>query len=1232
MAPETCLQINLHHCTAASVNLSRVVEFAKPGLVLVQEPWTNKGKPLNIPSNYDCFVESAPNPRALVFAGTHIKAWYRPDLSDGDLCAIQTTNLVPNKTVIIASIYIPGDGPAVPPKLASLVDYCSRRNFELLVGGDFNAHHTHWGSKNINDRGEELLAFLCTTNMEVCNIGGTPTFDNGRWTEVLDVTLASPGLFALVNGWQVWDEEESLSDHRFVRFHFQTTTPKPGIIWKRNVRNTDWPTFATALQLAIRQTEPTIPTSCQEIDNLADTLGEAIKLAHEASCPLKAYKGKKSDPWWHPALGDLRRKAKCLQRRARKTRNLADLTAYTDAIRDFKRETRKAKSEKWRQYCAELESSRPTARAVKALTLDKMSKLSAVRRPDGQLAEDPGESLELLLGNSFPQAAPQLGPPDHTPGGHHLAATIVSRERTVRAVKSFSPFKAPGPDNILPAFLHEAVKNDRFLGVLCNLLKACFILGYTPAPWQEAKVVFIPKPGKGDYHSIKAFRPISLTSFCLKLMERLALWRLLSTELRNSPLSPNQHAFRPGRSIESALHAIVDKLERAVLGTGYALSVFLDIEGAFDNVAFDAFERALATRATHVHLTRWIMYMISHRTATAHLLGHTRSVTVQKGGPQGGVLTPILWNLVIDDLLRSGIQDPVQKIGYADDVTATVAGPSPEICRDILQNFIYRAERWAASCGLRLSESKTVAIMFTSKRRWNITPLLLYGNPITLEKKTRCLGVTLDHRLSWTSHVQTKAKRALATLAQIRRAFGTTWGLTPRRLWWIYTAIVRPAVSFAGFIWTSALETTGTTEALKRVQGRACRAIMSAPPSTPFDGMNAFLDLPPLDLFVRGEAAKTARRLLDAGLAVQKQFAFAKRNLRPHSDLSLRDLEDAGGLHVLSDGIPATLCPPRRFQTGVPSRQEAGKPWKDREIHCYTDGSLINQISGYGYCIMSGGRTLATASQHTGMGSTVFQNEVLAISSCATELLQSKVWGREILFHSDSQSAIHSLDRTTANSRTVLDCITQLNALGASNKLSVLWIPGHAGHPGNELADALAKAGSKGSLTGPTPGAPTPISVVNSGIKHWMKTKHDERWTRLSSCRQSRAAVPHPSLPLRKALLNLSRRDIRAVTMALSGHGCFARHRFLQGNLGSEECPFCLSGVENAKHFLCECPAFTKDRLIHLGPNPALADIFRPENIPQLVRYLRVTGRAELLLQEPPEEGQAAGVRTPGSA
>uniref|UniRef100_A0A1I8IYQ6 DUF3480 domain-containing protein n=1 Tax=Macrostomum lignano TaxID=282301 RepID=A0A1I8IYQ6_9PLAT len=57
-----------------------------------------------------------------------------------------------------------------------------------------------------------------------------------------------------------------------------------------------------------------------------------------------------------------------------------------------------------------------------------------------------------------------------------------------------------------------------------------------------------------------------------------------------------------------------------------------------------------------------------------------------------------------------------------------------------------------------------------------------------------------------------------------------------------------------------------------------------------------------------------------------------------------------------------------------------------------------------------------------------------------------------------------------------------------------------------------------------------------------------------------RIAIQPELMMLRKLLLRLSRRDIRAATMTLSGHGCFSRHQHLQGNATNATCSFCNSG------------------------------------------------------------------------
>ena len=66
----------------------------------------------------------------------------------------------------------------------------------------------------------------------------------------------------------------------------------------------------------------------------------------------------------------------------------------------------------------------------------------------------------------------------------------------------------------------------------------------------------------------------------------------------------------------------------------------------------------------------------------------------------------------------------------------------------------------------------------------------------------------------------------------------------------------------------------------------------------------------------------------------------------------------------------------------------------------------------------------------------------------------------------DSQVAIKALIKYTVTSIRALNCIRNLNQLGKQNHLSIAWIPGHSGVHGNEVADYLAKLGSKSKIQG----------------------------------------------------------------------------------------------------------------------------------------------------------------------
>jgi hypothetical protein len=81
--------------------------------------------------------------------------------------------------------------------------------------------------------------------------------------------------------------------------------------------------------------------------------------------------------------------------------------------------------------------------------------------------------------------------------------------------------------------------------------------GFIPTAWRQVKVMFTPKAGKLDYTEAKAYRPISLSAFLLKMMEKLVDRHIRDSALKDHPLHRNQHAYQTGKSTKTALHNVV---------------------------------------------------------------------------------------------------------------------------------------------------------------------------------------------------------------------------------------------------------------------------------------------------------------------------------------------------------------------------------------------------------------------------------------------------------------------------------------------------------------------------------------------------------------------------------------------------------------------------------------------------------------------------------------------------
>jgi len=267
--------------------------------------------------------------------------------------------------------------------------------------------------------------------------------------------------------------------------------------------------------------------------------------------------------------------------------------------------------------------------------------------PTGEHTQSEGETLDLLLTTHFPDSIVAEG--GVVPAAAcratcvdwRVAARIFTYSRVELAISSFTPYKSPGMDGIFPALLQEGW--EILIPYLVRIFRTCLATGYVPALWCQAKVVFIPKPSRSSYCGPRDFRPISITSFSLKTMERLVDRFLRDEILVLQPLHPNQHAYQAGKYVETALHQLIVWVEKALDQQEIALGVFLDVEGAFDNISYDSMCLALTRHGVDHTIVRWIRATLEGQLVTAALGGISRSVAVSRGCPQEEVLSPLLW-------------------------------------------------------------------------------------------------------------------------------------------------------------------------------------------------------------------------------------------------------------------------------------------------------------------------------------------------------------------------------------------------------------------------------------------------------------------------------------------------------------------------------------------------------------------------------------------------------------
>lgn len=752
----------------------------------------------------------------------------------------------------------------------------------------------------------------------------------------------------------------------------------------------------------------------------------------------------------------------------------------------------------------------------------------------------------------------------------NIAHTIFTRSKVEWAVNSFEPYKSPGMDGIFPILLQKS--NGILIPLLTKLFRASLILEYIPSTWRQVRVMFIPKAGRREKSLPKAYRPISLTSVMLKIMEKIFDLHIKSKHLIEAPLSKFQFAYQTGKSTETALHLLVSKIEDSLETKEITLAAFLDIEGAFDNASYSSIKRAMERHGFDRSISNWIHAMLISREITAKLGDTSITMKATRGCPQGGVLSPLLWSIVVNDLLEKLGAEGFEVIGFADDIVIIVRGKFDDTISSRMQLALNYTLQWCRQEGLNINPSKTTIVPFTRRRKFTITSLRLYNTQIELSTQAKYLGVILDQKLNWNAHLEHAINKAKSALWVCSRTFGKKWGLKPKMIHWMYLAIVRPRITYASLVWWTKSIETSAKQKLEKLQRLASSSITGAMRSAPSKALDGILHLLPLHQFVQEEAMKSALRL-------QQTKQFFEGDFKGHIRI-LRNFQINSVLTNYRDWMAPRSnfeIPYHVIETDRNIWNEGGPSIRPGSVVFFTDGSKMDNSTGAG--ITGPGVDLSVP---MGQWATVFQAEIHAILACTQICLARKYRHANICIFSDSQAALKALKAYMCQSKQVWECILSLKQLADTNQVMLYWVPGHCGIEGNEKADTLARHGSAMGFVGPEPFCGIPNSTLKFEFKKWEASSVVDNWRTLSLCRQSKRFIT-PNIKITYKLLSLNKKDLSTMTGLLTGH-CPSRYHLKHLKLVQNDiCRFCKLERETSEHLLCECSALFRCRQRHFG-------------------------------------------------
>jgi hypothetical protein len=369
----------------------------------------------------------------------------------------------------------------------------------------------------------------------------------------------------------------------------------------------------------------------------------------------------------------------------------------------------------------------------------------------------------------------------------------------INIVNDFDNKSSAGIDEI-PVFLVKRSINF-IAGPLAHICNLSFSTGKFPNQLKIAMICPIYK--KGAKNDIVNYRPISILPTFSKIIEKLVNNRLVNFTVQRNILNNHQFGFRAGFSTSMALLEFCDKISESVDRKLFVIGIFIDLQKAFDTVNHKILLEKLSFYGVRGLALEWFKDYISNRIQCTKIKDKFSSMmSITCGVPQGSILGPLLFILFINDI--KNCSNLLHFILFADDTNALYSSNNFSDLTFVVNAELQKLHLWFLSNKLSINEDKCCYMLFGNKIKDSECPNVQINNfNLKRVKATKFLGVHIDDKLNWNTHIWETSKTISRNLGILNKV---KYSLPDDVLLNLYFTLIFPHLTYGIVSWGSASE------------------------------------------------------------------------------------------------------------------------------------------------------------------------------------------------------------------------------------------------------------------------------------------------------------------------------------------------------------------------------------------------------------------------------------------